>query len=181
MPIDATVGRHGRGPTVDTWHCPRCGAEQVGPIGECHACGSGTAKGYHVDNPPLPPPTLPPLPEPGTWLVGRQAREMTSHQGFVAWADREGIGVGREQELAWRAWEAGRQWTAVRTHAAHTEPTVSPADAELSADRRTVIAALEKFIADVLVFEPEEVETGEWLSSTAANMLVMRLRKGEPL
>jgi len=144
------------------WKCPRCGAENQGPIAQgCTQCGSG-APGRHIGQAPPPPPApepAPPTPDPTrsvaeVWLD--EHPDATLEEAFTA-GYVEGI---REARRAQRA----------------TAPSApQPFTPELAVNR-TIVAALELFRDQVLAGTPEEVLSGEWLSAEQVTSLIRQIQ-----
>jgi hypothetical protein len=159
MPVDSS--RHYRGPGLGEaiWNCPACGAENQGAIAQgCALCGSGRP-GYKMDAPPPPPPTATPEPpaaeetEFTRWM--RQHPDATVEDAYTA-GYIEGMRDARRQQLA-------------------AQPPAAAPPAEGDINSRTMIAALTFFRDQVLVDNPEEVTTGEWLNAAAVTNLIARL------
>jgi len=142
------------------WKCPACGAENFVAIAQgCLICGSG-APG-HKGEPPPPPPTLP--------------------------HDDDGLGQGDIADV-WAAAhpevsvaEAYRQGYAEGVRAARQAEPAPPtaAIAPDAAIARTVVAALELFRDQILVGDPEEVRTGEWLSADQVTAFIQQIIQTE--
>lgn len=171
---------------VAAWDCPRCGAENMGPLAQgCTACGSG-APGRHVGTPPPPAPPAPttgdeawdafeaeatrPRPEPEGPSYNGAVR-----QGDIAinWAERhpeatveeayrqgylEGVRQAREAQQR-QADTVGRPLTYAPDHIIN----------------RTIVAALSLFRDQVLAGEPEETTTGEWLTQHQVTALIAQI------
>jgi|SRR5262245_11003361 len=150
MPVGGS--RHYAGPAVLSWRCPACGADNSGPLEQgCGACGSG-APGRRADGPP-PPPAAAPIEPPSPaqrWLA--QHPDATLEDAFTA-GYVEGIREAR-RALARR-------------------PEAMSAEGKL---QRTMIAALAHFRDQVLADNPEEVQTGEWLTAAEATAFIHQLQ-----
>lgn len=152
----------------------------------------GAATGRHyagADAPSLPPPTpmLPPAeellpnPAPGRSALG-QAHDDAIADAFTAWlADLRGKVDDGTERLLYAAFVAGAthaEQTALRSVRARSAERRPDAPLTGTAETRTLIAALELFIDQVLAFSPEEVGAGEWLSADDARAVVAALRRG---
>ena len=153
-PLDS-VPRHYLAQALDDgpWHCPACDVENSGPIAAgCASCGSGTVparKAAPAAAPPTPSPTPPvPLSTPAS-----RAIEQAYQEGYKA-----GYAAG------------------IRAQA---EPAPAPPASE-GPDKvaRTLIVALQLFTEQVLVSNPEEVITGEWMSTAEVENLIAQLQRG---
>ena len=186
----------------DPWKCPRCGVENQTPLPQgCPVCGSGKPGmrapvpsatvvfregpvGYRdpagVFHPTglAPQNASQPAQEPIPAPIGREA----DLQAYYAWGARQEGSLAFQQ--VWLAGvEYGRQTVRLATTASEPAPMpdlppVPPAE-EGTAESRTLVAALELFIEQVLQHSPEEVTSGEWLTAQAARDLIERIQRGE--
>lgn len=154
----------GLGPET-TWACPSCGEDNQGPLAAgCVHCGAGKP-GRHIGTQPPPPPTLdtetpedqepapPPLNPAQQWTV--EHPEASLEEAFTA-GFVEGVRQARQAE----------------------RPAAPPELDPAYVVNRTLVAALALFRDQVLLANPEEVTTGEWLSAQQVTAL-MRQISGE--
>lgn len=154
-PLD-NVSRHLPGTLPgqdDPWRCPACGADQGGPLAQgCQACGSGKP--------------------------GRKApvvRAMTPRDFALQWCEEQTVSGdplrGRpDRSLLVEAFLAG--WRMGEQQAAQAQVMGLP---PLSAETRTIVAALEMFLDRVLVeADPEE----GYLTPAETQELISRLKRG---
>jgi hypothetical protein len=148
------------------WRCPSCGAQNDGPIAQgCQLCGAGRpgqkADGQTVEAEPPPPP-----PASATASI---------HQGDVAdrWArDHDDVTIAE-------AYRAGYQAGIRAARAAAAAPSPAPAHVPDDVNQkitRTICVALAMFRDQVLVNNPEEVDSGEWMSAEETTRLIRRLQ-----
>jgi hypothetical protein len=171
MAVDSS--RHYRGPGLggeSIWNCPACGAENAGPLSQgCQLCGSGKP-GYRAEAAPPPPSAPPPAAPPATPRpepVAPAEGDTEDNNVFTRWRDAH---PGASIEDAFTAgYLAGFQQA--RRELTAPPPAASPLDII----NRTMIAALLVFRDQVLVHDPEEVATGEWLDANAVTDLIARL------
>jgi len=127
------------------WKCPSCGAENSGPIAQGCQLCGAGRPGHRVDTPP-------PAPE----------RSRSDDPG-EAWAEAHPHASLRDAFLA--GYEAG----------VRTARLAAPAFAPEGKVNRTIAAALALFRDQVLAGNPEEVQTGEWLSAAEVTQLLARI------
>lgn len=174
MPVEY-ASRHYQGPGLgeSAWRCPACGVENTGPIGPCPSCGAGQP-GYRPTPPPAPPRVSEREPDDPTYRQPRIEPEFEPRiaQGDVAtlWARAHPDATIEE---AYRAgmMDAQREFIRAAAKATPKQETFSP-EGRVA---RTMITALAMFRDQVLVGDPEEVATGEWLSATDATALIRQL------
>lgn len=141
-------------PAIGIWKCPSCGAENQGPIyAGCTSCGAGKP-GQPAKQAPRP---SDPVGEAfQSWLGGLRdtIEPATALLLFDAFKAGYAMGLGEQK------------------------PEVL-ADTPLSGtpESRTIIAALELFVDNVLQHSPEEVKSGEFLSAAETRKLIERLRR----
>jgi hypothetical protein len=154
------------------WKCPACGAENAGPIaGGCTLCGAGRP-GYRVgENQPPPPPPQPAAPEPEPPPAAGERVNLAQ-----LWIQRHPDATLEEAFTA--GYVAGIKVARSEVRARHVMEQPHPLDtfAPEHLVNRTIIAALELFRDQILVGEPEEVRSGEWLSATQVTELLQQLR-----
>lgn len=145
------------------WKCPGCGAVNLGLIKYgCDACGAG-APGHKGEPPPAPPRLDPEVEQVEQGDVADYWAR-THPEASVAEAYRQGYAEGVR---------AARQ--------AEPAPPQTPAtpvgpDATIA---RTVVAALELFRDQILVGNPEEVQSGEWLSADQVTAFIQQILQTE--
>jgi len=173
MPVGGS--RHyqggGLGP-IAGWACPSCGAENQGPLEQgCGICGAGRP-GRHVGTPPPPAPPAPPEPEPEPEPEPPAAppRVNLAH----LWIDRHPDATVEEAFTA--GYIEGVREAQRQIARANLPPPVEPTFTPDGAVNRTVIAALELFREQVLIGDPDEVATGEWLSAHQVSGLIRQLQ-----
>lgn len=183
-PIDK-ASRHlgGSLPGVDDpWTCPRCSAENQTPLAQgCPICGSGKP-GYKapVESTPAFAAMKEKLDRAVVDLQQQANWEATAANPFEQWLNTQPPMDTAGQEIARRAFMAGMEYGAGRGKAPAPEPEPPwPTAAELvgTPETRTVIAALELFIEQVLQHAPEETTSGEWLTAEEARKLITRIQK----
>jgi len=143
------------------WACPSCGAENLGAISQgCERCGAGRP-GHRVDAAPPTPARSEPPNAATLWI--QHHPEATLAQAFTA-GYVEGYREARRQQL-------------LEKPIVDVEPewSLNAEDKQM----RTMIAALELFRDQVLIGNPEEVTTGEWLSAEDVTALVAVLKDRE--
>lgn len=175
----------------DPWKCPRCGTENQTPLPQgCPVCGSGKP-GFKA---PITDQGLP-LQVPLEYRP--QNALQTSQDVIPAPIDEQDV---LQAYYAWRARQAGHQtglpaleqvWFAGVEYGRRTFLTAAAPELPMSevspipdsdigtAESRTLIAALELFIEQVLQHDPEEVTSGEWLTAQAARDLINRIQRIE--
>ncbi len=109
-----------------------------------------------------------------------QASEPTWSQ-FLAWyaqrAEQEGAVVGggyTELQIRMLMYEAFHVGASLAQQPAPTPRVERPLEGTM--ETRTVIAALEMFIDQVLSHNPEEVKAGEWLTVEGAKAVIDQIR-----
>jgi hypothetical protein len=156
------------------WKCPRCAAENVGPIAEgCSSCGSGSAKAYHVET-PLPPATIPPPFAPTRNKTLRQLREdmergLAAHDAALAWTTANPTATALQAFLAGYATAKAEVQRAAAAALTIPETSLFRPEAKLA---RTMAVALRHFLDTVLRQSPEAIESGEWLSIPEVEALI---------
>lgn len=165
--------RLGEGP----WRCPACAAQNTGPLDEgCTTCGSGSARGRHVDDPP-PVTKLDDLrldrSAAFTAVKGDLQAGLDVHMAAVAWA------AAHEESPLSDAFLAGYQFALQRTMKAPPVSVDTTALAPEGKARRTIIAALELFKDQVLREARDEIASGEWLTIEETEQLLQQLRDEE--
>jgi hypothetical protein len=139
-------------PALVTWACPKCSAQNQGPLeAGCAACGAGKP-GYRAET------AAPPSQQQGRVLP----------DPFALWfkhAHPEGTDTATYEAMR-KAFLAGMDY-AMRAGTPVTLPGF--------AEQRTLAAALAYFIEQVLLNQPEEIASGEWLDVEAAQALLKRL------
>ena len=154
----------GLGP-IPVWKCPSCGADNQGPLEQgCALCGAGKP-GRHVGREAAPPPP-PPLPEI------EPAEPPASPNLAVAWLDRH---PGATLEEAFMGGYIQGIQEARRAQLAMQPPQPLVFDPD-GAPARTIIAALVLFREQVLLGDPEEVTSGEWLNAHQVEGLIRSLQ-----
>jgi hypothetical protein len=160
---------------VAGWACPTCGAENSGPLPQgCTACGAGRP-GRHIGTPPLRPPAelleeLPEEPDMADPPPAAAPGEPVGENPYTAWR-RQNPGATVEDAFTAGYIEGVR--AARRAQLLQPSPTTYSPDGAVN---RTLVAALELFREQVLLGEPEEVATGEWLSAHQVTGLIREIR-----
>lgn len=149
MPVEAR-GVVRKPPVAEVWTCPNCAVENVSILAHgCPACGAG---------------------RPGQKATAPATSPATEVEvAFEGWVKPIAHALGAaELELMRKAFQAGWAMATPKLPLVATpaEPLVG------TPETRTIRAALQFFIDQVLVGEPEEVDTGEWLSADAARKLL---------
>jgi hypothetical protein len=148
------------------WKCPSCGAENTGPIAQgCQLCGAGKPGQRAADPPPPPPPRAEALKqdveqdvdEATAWVKAHPRASITDAYtaGYV-----EGFRAARRQLLDQQE-----------------QQRADSAFAPEGKVGRTMIAALELFRDQILASQPEEVQSGEWLSAHEVSQLIQQLQQ----
>jgi hypothetical protein len=154
MPVDVSsrtgAVRRPAGPEI--WTCPNCAAENTSVISQgCPACGAG---------------------KPGQKAQKPSGPATEVDKAFDEWFRPLAGSVGTaEAELMRKAFTAGWEMstpTVTLTPRIEEPLTGTP-------ETRTLKAALQFFIDNVLDANPEEVVSGEWLSADAARNLLARI------
>lgn len=179
-PIDQS-SRHlaGRLPGVDDpWICPRCGAENATPLPQgCQACGSGKP-GMKAPETPKRPQTpqeaLSVRQEPARAAIG----SLDDLQAFHAWLARRTFSKDAPAPTLQEVWMAALEYARFAARGAEAELLEAPTPEALSAEQRTLIAALELFIDQVLQHAEDEISSGEWLTVEQARHLIARIKEG---
>ena len=150
---------------IGLWGCPSCGEDNTGPITQgCVHCGAGRPA-VKVEAPP-PAPVLETPPED----------TYDAHQGDVAdyWAETHaGVTIAEAYRAGYLDGVRAARTAGVAAAAPPPAPTPLLSDPR---SWRTLATALELFRDQVLMFRPEEVEKGEWLTPTEASTLVAELQ-----
>lgn len=155
MPVDVSsrtgAVRRPAGPEI--WTCPNCAAENTSVISQgCPACGAGKP--------------------------GQKAARMTGppthvDQAFDQWFRPLANSVGvAEADLMRKAFTAG--WAMATPDVSLVLPEVEK-PLTGTPESRTLKAALQLFIDNVLETNPEEVISGEWISADAARNLLANI------
>jgi hypothetical protein len=132
------------------WKCPACHIDNAGPLEQgCSACGAGKP-GVHLATAPA-----------------SATADDAATQAFVDWTKAQKRSFPPDlTALCWSAFKAGLDFAV-----GQGVPISLPG----SAETRTLHAALALFIDNVLLHDPEEVQSGEWLSAAEARKLLARL------
>lgn len=167
-PLDVNAPRHYQGPAPAAWVCPACGSDQLGPLeAGCTACGAGKP-GIKVEEPASTASTSTP-----TVPLSSSALDLPAflRKGFEAWSRRSGH---NDQETL-HAFVAGYEFAMQQFGSARPKTEAQMTDAGITA--RTLAAALALFIEQVLMAQPEEIGTGEWVSVEQARELLQQLQR----
>ncbi len=111
----------------------------------------------------------PPADDPGRPMAGDDIRG-----AFQSWSEAMGCDhlLTSEVDRLRDAFEAGAQWQ--RDQMMPARPHDLPLEGTL--ESRTIVAALQLFREQVLVHNPEEVKTGEWLNARDVEVLIHGIR-----
>lgn len=178
-PLDLR-GRHAaeRPSTPLGFICPACGAANTGRLEDgCTACGSGKPGKFVGVDPLYTPPSAAPAPLPATIDVTPQERAdlfTAVERAYRTWFAMADLSEATNPTFA--AFAAG--YAAALNASPMPTPDAPPVPAVAlpgTAESRTIIAALSYFIDQVLNGNPEECQTGEWLSIAEAQALLKRL------
>lgn len=177
--------RHYQGerPADGPWKCPACKADQSGPIAEgCQACGSGTAKGFHVETQPVQRSTT-----AVDWsnITRQQERpalsqlrsDMKHAQDLLAYA--LSWSAANPEASPADAFIAGYQYANAKTIGAPPVAVDVPTLAPEGKARRTIFAALGFFRDQILPRATEEVASGEWCSAEEVEVLMQQFEEKE--
>ena len=151
----------GLGP-IGAWDCPACGEPNTGSIDQgCASCGAGRP-GRRAPEPATPPPA-PPAPPP----------DIAQGDVATAWALRHPAATVED------AYRAGYLDGVRAARAAQAPPpeTLAP-EGKVN---RTLIAALAFFRDQILLGNPEEIQTGEWMSAQEVTQLIETLQAREAI
>lgn len=162
------------------WDCPSCGSENMGPIAQgCVACGAGRP-GRHVGMSPPPPPAAPDEITTPPATVGPEP-EVRRRDLATIWAEEhpdadreEGFRAGFLEGVRQARMAQLREQQALDQQPQPTRPAVPYVADDMI--QRTVLAALEHFRDHVLVSDPEETTTGEWLTQHQVTALIAQMR-----
>ena len=164
MAVESARHYTGRGLGEDVWHCPACGAENVGPIAQGCSCGAG--KPGRRATPSVDPPVTPG--EDGPAFVSPAPRSPDTPDLATAWV------IDHPEASLEDAFTAGYAAGILAARRAQREavrppPAPAPAGDLLDLDpkhktTRTLIAALTLFRDQVLPNAQHEVMTGEWMA-----------------
>ena len=179
-PIDQS-SRHlaGRLPGVDDpWICPRCGAENATPLPQgCQACGSGKPG---MKAPETPKPARMPQEALSVRQETRAAApgSLDDLQAFHAWMARRTFPEHVAPPTLQEVWMAALEYARFAARGAEAELREAPTPDTFTAEQRTLIAALELFIDQVLQHAEDEISSGEWLTVEQARQLIARIKEG---
>lgn len=161
MPVDIARSGATRKPAQpEIWTCPSCGVENTSifTLG-CPACGAG---------------------KPGQPIVQPPTPALTVESAFFEWIHPLRGRVDAAQEtLLFEAFKAG--WEMIQGK--HATPPTLPQTNDLhpkevlvgTRESRTLKAALQLFIDQILSTRPEEIAAGEWLSADEARVYLSTL------
>lgn len=138
------------------WKCPRCGADNTGPLSEgCKSCGSGTAKPRHVELP-----------------HGASSGDLRTMETFERWLLKKPPAWMKLRTFLWEAWQAAWQTAGgvvdVTGELGQQEERVVITPHDLL---RRVVAKLET-LSDIT-----HTETGEYGQSEELRGLIAELRE----
>jgi hypothetical protein len=183
-PVDTSGSRHYGGgtplpPPPEAWICPACGIEQTGTMAQgCPGCGAGKP-GRRVLEKEGTVRTPSTVRTSTRSLLSPQTVDVPEH---VLAAARQSFADRLQQAAFVAGWLYGREGVPMRLpldYLAEIPAAGTPAVAlEGSAESRTILAALQLFLDQVLRSDPEEVAEGEWLSAQDCEALIRKL-KGE--
>ena len=180
MPVGGSRHYEGGGlGHIGVWHCPTCGEDNLGPLEDgCAVCGAGRP-GRHVGvgagAPPPAPPVEQPEPEERPRVSERAPDDPTYHQADWAttWA-AEHPDVSVADAFRQGFLEGVRQARLEFQQQAKARPMAGAVADDMI--QRTIVAALVLFRDRVLVHEPEETTTGEWLTAHQVTALIAQMR-----
>ncbi len=163
------------------WRCPACGVENGGRLElGCVSCGAGTP-GRHVG---VQPPAHAAAPDLYDRFFGPTAQSSTLERSksiypvAEAWADAHPAASLAAAFIAGYLTATEVELPPMRRPA---ESGMGNALAPEGKARRTLLAALELFVDQILRQQPEEIVSGEWCSVEEAEALAESLRREEQL
>ena len=166
-PVSVTNRHSSQGAPPKGWNCVSCGGANAGPLeAGCALCGAGKP-GEHVG---VPPPARSRLSEPleasGAPFTGNL------NEAFIHWRKTATLATGGldgVEEALYVAFSAGYQLAL--TTVVHAPPLPG------TAESRTIVAALRRFLEEVLPLATEEIASGEYLSVEQVEALIAKLER----
>lgn len=169
------------------WKCPACAALNEGLLGEgCSSCGSGGgAKHVGIDpivrkgdryTPDVPgyrvsfrPPVIVDVQQAFTqWILGAGAAVGPLDAFTAGWTARERVPIMAEPDAP----------VVIEPIAVDAAPSVDPPLLG-TARTRTLLAALIVFKEQVLINQPEELISGEWVGLAELDQMIAELREAQ--